>query len=111
MSKRLDEFTKAAVVLGVRNGAMSRADACKKYSLSAAELALWELAYDHEGIAGLRDRNLSARRHAGATDRYWGQTCLSPLVAPALSHSAAWPTRRGNSLPILRPAQSIPKSK
>jgi hypothetical protein len=71
MNKRPDEFTKAAVVLGVRNGAMSRADACKKYSLSAAELALWELAYDHEGIAGLRNKNLSARRRSDATERHW----------------------------------------
>jgi hypothetical protein len=62
MPKRFDEYTKAAVVLGVRRGAMNRADACKKYTLSVAELALWEVAYDQEGIVGLRNKNLSARR-------------------------------------------------
>ena len=71
MTKKPDEYTKAAVVLGVRSGAMSRADACKKYMISVAEFALWELAYDHEGIAGLRDRNLSAHRRSGATDKHW----------------------------------------
>jgi hypothetical protein len=62
MTKKPDEYMKAAVVLGVRSGAMSPVDARKKYMISVAEFALWERAYDHEGIAGLRNRNLSARR-------------------------------------------------
>jgi hypothetical protein len=59
-----DHYMRAAVVLAVRNGAMSRTDACKNYAFSAAELRLWEVAYDDEGIDGLRGRALSARRRA-----------------------------------------------
>jgi hypothetical protein len=60
----LDHYTRAAVVLAVRNGAMSRDDACKKYAFSGAELRLWEVAYEHDGIDGLRCRALSGRRRA-----------------------------------------------
>jgi len=57
-----DEYTKAAILLAVRGGTMSRADVCRRYVLSSDEFALWELAFDDEGIVGLRDRRLSARR-------------------------------------------------
>ena len=59
---RPDEYKKAAILLAVRCGAMSRADACKTYMLSDDEFSLWELAFNDEGIVGLRDRRLSARR-------------------------------------------------
>lgn len=45
---------KAAVVLAVRNGVLSRADAYTRYMLSEEELAFWELAFEQDGIAGLR---------------------------------------------------------
>jgi hypothetical protein len=64
MAQKLDEYTKAAILLGVRSGAMSRAVACKKYALSDDEVCLWELAFNEDGIVGLRDRRLSARRRA-----------------------------------------------
>ena len=57
-----DEYKKAAILLAVRGGTMGRADAYKKYMLSSDEFSLWELAFDDEGIVGLRDRRLSARR-------------------------------------------------
>ena len=59
-----DEYTKAAILLAVRGGTMSRADVCRRYVLSSDEFSLWELAFDDEGIVGLRDRRLSARRRA-----------------------------------------------
>jgi len=59
---RPDEYKKAAILLAVRRGTMSRADVCKTYMLSSDEFSLWELAFDDEGIVGLRDRRLSARR-------------------------------------------------
>jgi hypothetical protein len=62
--KTTDQYTKAAIVLAVRSGAMSRADACKRYVFSAAELRLWEAAYEDEAVAGLRARALSGRRRA-----------------------------------------------
>ena len=59
---RPDEYKKAAILLAVRCGAMSRVHACKTYMLSDDEFSLWELAFNDEGIVGLRDRRLSARR-------------------------------------------------
>src|SRR6266699_2806911 len=59
-----DEYTKAAMLLAVRGGTMNRADVCRRYGLSIGEFSLWELAFDGEGIAGLRDRRLSAYRRA-----------------------------------------------
>jgi hypothetical protein len=41
---------------------MSRDAALKLYNLPEKEFALWEMAYDTDGIAGLRDRRLSAYR-------------------------------------------------
>ena len=57
-----DEYKKAAILLAVRGRTMSRADAYEKYMLSSDEFSLWELAFDAEGIIGLRDRRLAARR-------------------------------------------------
>jgi len=57
-----DEYKKAAILLAVRGGTMSRVDACEKYMIPSDEFSLWELAFDDEGINGLRDRRLSARR-------------------------------------------------
>jgi Protein of unknown function (DUF1153) len=61
---RPDEYKKAAILLAVRGGVMSRVDACKMHMLSVDEFSLWELAFNDEGIVGLRDRRLSARRRA-----------------------------------------------
>ncbi len=59
-----DEYKKAAILLAVRGGTISQVDACEKYMLSRDEFSLWEVAFDNEGIIGLRDRRLSARRRA-----------------------------------------------
>jgi hypothetical protein len=61
----MDHYTKAVIVRAVRHGAMTRSAVYRKYDLSAAELRHWEMTYDHEGIAGLRARALSAQRRAG----------------------------------------------
>jgi hypothetical protein len=64
-TKRLtapDEYAKAAVILAVRSGMMSQAEACNRYTLSRDEFSLWETAFDHDGIIGLRPRRLSAWR-------------------------------------------------
>jgi hypothetical protein len=66
MASKKDEYMKAAIILSVRIGAMSRAAALKLYELSEDELALWEMAFDTDGIVGLRDRRLSARLRAAS---------------------------------------------
>ena len=65
MGPKIDEYMKAAVVRAIHGGTVDRAEACSRY-ISADELALWELAFDDEGIAGLRDRRLAIRRRRQA---------------------------------------------
>jgi hypothetical protein len=67
MANKADEYMKAAILLSVRIGAMSRDAALKIYNLPETEFTLWEKAFDTDGIVGLRDRRLSARRR-GAWD-------------------------------------------
>jgi hypothetical protein len=51
--KRWVARRKAAVVLAVRAGFISLADACDQYRLSVDEFTNWEAAFDDGGIAGL----------------------------------------------------------
>jgi hypothetical protein len=51
--KRWVARRKAAVVLAVRSGSISLADACDRYGLSVDEFTKWEAAFDDRGIAGL----------------------------------------------------------
>jgi Protein of unknown function (DUF1153) len=44
---------KAAVVVGIRSGLITRDEACERYLLSPEELAAWEAAFDQNGTAGL----------------------------------------------------------
>jgi hypothetical protein len=55
---------KAAVVLATRNGIISREEACRRYLLSAEELASWEAALDQNGIPGLRSTRQQSYRRA-----------------------------------------------
>ena len=64
MAQKLDEYTKAAILLAVRGGTMSRAVARERHALSDDEFRLWELAFAEDGMVGLRDRRLSARRRS-----------------------------------------------
>jgi predicted transcriptional regulator len=41
------------VILAIRSGAISRADAYDRYMMSEEELRSWETAFDDDGIAGL----------------------------------------------------------
>jgi hypothetical protein len=47
---------KAAVVVALRAGGLSRGDAYQRYMLSEEELASWEAAFELDGIAGLQAR-------------------------------------------------------
>jgi hypothetical protein len=44
---------KAAVVLSIRHGVISRGEAQARYRLSEDELFGWEQAFDRDGLAGL----------------------------------------------------------
>lgn len=45
---------KAAVIIAIRAGAITFAEACERYCLSLEELTAWEAAFDQDGMAGLQ---------------------------------------------------------
>ena len=53
-TKRWVASRKAAVVIAVREGVISRGTACDWYQLSSEELASWEVAFKEFGTTGLR---------------------------------------------------------
>lgn len=53
---------KAAVVIGVRSGTITRRDASERYLLSPEELAGWEAAFDRGGAPGLLEKSFIHRR-------------------------------------------------
>ncbi|QYE34436.1 DUF1153 domain-containing protein [Polymorphobacter megasporae] len=53
-TKRWVASRKADVVRGIREGVVTRTEACTRYSLSDEELRLWERAIDAAGTPGLR---------------------------------------------------------
>jgi hypothetical protein len=56
-TKRWSSRRKAAVVVAIRGGVITREEACRRYMLSEEELAAWETAFDRSGIPGLRIAN------------------------------------------------------
>jgi hypothetical protein len=52
--KRWTPRLKAAVILAIRNKAISIWEACECYNLSAEEIAHWERDLDRYGVPGLR---------------------------------------------------------
>jgi hypothetical protein len=53
---------KAAVILAIRNKAITVWDACERYGLSAEELAKWERDLDQYGVPGLRSTRVQIYR-------------------------------------------------
>lgn len=53
---------KAEVIDAVRRGAISLAEACRRYRLSFEEFHQWERDYDGHGLVGLRATGRSDRR-------------------------------------------------
>ncbi len=61
-TKRWSARRKAAVVIGTRDGTISREEACERYMLSPEELAAWDAAFANKGIPGLRASQLHQGR-------------------------------------------------
>ena len=53
---------KAAVVIAVTNGALTREEACQRYQLSEEELLSWQKAFEVHGLPGLRSTRLQHYR-------------------------------------------------
>lgn len=53
---------KAAVVLGIASGLLSRAEACDEYGLSAEELESWCKAAQQHGLQGLKTTRTQSYR-------------------------------------------------
>ena len=63
-TKRWSSRRKAAVLVAIRTGVLTREEACERYLISEEELALWEAAFDRNGIPGLRISSLRNDRLA-----------------------------------------------
>jgi hypothetical protein len=61
-TKRWSSRRKAAILVAVRTGVITREEACQRYLLSEEELAGWEVAFDRSGIPGLLLRRLQPYR-------------------------------------------------
>ncbi len=53
---------KAAVVIAVTNGVLTREEACQRYQLSEEELLSWQRAFEAHGLPGLRSTRLQHYR-------------------------------------------------
>jgi hypothetical protein len=60
-TKRWSSRRKAAILVGVRTGVLTREEACQRYLLSEEEFASWEAAFDRAGIPGLRVQSYRRR--------------------------------------------------
>jgi hypothetical protein len=58
---------KAAVVAAVRQGVISREEACRRYELSEEELSSWQRSFEAYGINGLRVTQLAQYRDASSS--------------------------------------------
>jgi transposase len=54
---------KAAVVIAVVAGTLSRAEACRRYQLTEEELLAWQRAFEAHGLPGLRSTRLQQYRN------------------------------------------------
>jgi Protein of unknown function (DUF1153) len=61
-TKRWSSRRKAAILVAVRTGVITREEACQRYLLSEEEFAGWEVAFDRAGIPGLRVTRLQSYR-------------------------------------------------
>ena len=57
---------KAQVVTAVRNGLLTRPEACDRYQLSGEEFKSWASLLDHHGVHGLRATRIQEYRGAAA---------------------------------------------
>ena len=77
-TKRWSSRRKAAVVVAIRAGVISRTEACRRYMLSDEELARWEVAFDRHGIPGLRSGNLYLYRVGTEPEKGSAPDCEKP---------------------------------
>jgi hypothetical protein len=61
-TKRWSSRHKAAILVAVRTGVITREEACQRYLLSEEEFTGWEVAFDRAGIPGLRVTRLQSYR-------------------------------------------------
>jgi hypothetical protein len=60
--KKWSAQRKATVLLAIRGGTLSRAQAREAYFLSEEELAMWEDRFEVDGLGGLQLKNLKRTR-------------------------------------------------
>lgn len=55
--KRWTFRRKAAVLIAVSDGLLTREEACRRYQLSEEEFLSWQQAFDAEGVRGLYSKS------------------------------------------------------
>lgn len=65
-TKRWVASRKAAVIAGLRAGAITTKEACQRYALSQEELLGWQRAFEADGMRGLCATRLRGQRRQSA---------------------------------------------
>ena len=86
-TKRWVARRKAAVVIAVREGVISRGKACDWYQLSSEELASWEVAFKEFGTTGLRASYRFPEIRASALRQSRSGAAPSPATASSVSQA------------------------
>jgi hypothetical protein len=60
---------KAAVVMAIRAGLLTRQEAFDRYSLSVEELAMWEAAFDEGGPQAITSKSIARLRLSRKAER------------------------------------------
>jgi hypothetical protein len=60
---------KAAVIMAIRAGQLTREEAFERYSLSVEELALWEAAFDQGGPHAISSKAIARARLSRKAER------------------------------------------
>jgi hypothetical protein len=78
---------KAAVVAAVRQGVISREEACRRYELSEEELSSWQRSFEAYGVDGLRVTHLAQYRDDSSSR----PATAAPTAAVALRQGCGAP--------------------
>jgi Protein of unknown function (DUF1153) len=95
-TKRWVARRKAAVVVAVRQGLITREEACRRYELSEEEFASWQWSLDNHGVKGLRITSLQRYRDNRSSRLSGG------------ARTAATATQKASSKPAERGLQQLP---
>jgi len=96
-TKRWVARRKAAVLVAVRRGLITRAEACRRYELSEEEFSSWQSSFETYGIDGLRVTSL--QRYRGNRSSRLGGAASTATAAGQEDGAPADESLRGSFVP------------